>query len=141
MPTVSCTGSPNAVRYINLFHVVGQGNEVPGCARLATAGKAAKREHGKLRAKFGRRSGGEGGRGEGSGRARVDASAGTSEQEEARAAGIRDRAGWNARGGRREGEAVLLPEHRAVLDGLERTARAVKGARHALGHAHRERDD
>ena len=144
-----CVGDyfERATRCVDFFHVVGWANDALDDVRVATANRV-KREHDRLLKEF---------RGEEAEEARVreEAEAALAEARaeldamprrgrpsrrklelRARVAGLE--AALAARGagrGRGRGKGGLSPEHQAKLDELEERRKAIKGARHALGHA------
>ena len=134
---------PNATRCVDFFHVVGWAMEALDRVRVGVAARA-KREHERLSREFEREEAeaeealGAAVRERGEAQAELDAMPRRGrpskrklelrayiEELDARIAGAGDEAA----------RAALTLEHRAALDRLEAARKAVKGAKHALGHA------
>ncbi len=143
---------PNAVRCVDFFHVVQWANDALDKVRLSAAAKA-RRAYAAKKAEFEAEEA-EAARAAGdAARARADAEAELASMPrrgrpskrkrelldfiaELDAAEAARAAAYGPKGpGRPRKGAQLTLEHQRVLDGLADAARAVKGAKHALGHA------
>lgn len=143
---------PGAVRCVDFFHVVGWANDALDKVRLSAAAKArrayaAKRAELEAEEAEAARASEQARRARDEAQAELDAMprrgrpskrklelldfiAGLDAAESARAAAHGPKGPGRPRKGAR-----LTPEHQRVLDGLEDAARAIKGAKHALGHS------
>lgn len=142
---------PNAVRCVDFFHVVQWANDALDKVRLSSAAKA-RRAYAAKKAELEAEEAEEARAAEEAARARAEAEAelaamprrGRPSRRELELAGfIREldeaqsarEAAHGRRGpGRPRKGARLTPEHQRVLDGLADAAKAIKGAKHALGH-------
>ena len=142
----------NATRCVDFFHVVGWANDALDDVRVATAARV-RREHDRLLREFRDEEAEEARLREGEATALAEARAELAAMPvrgrpskrklelrayiaelEATLAGHGGGTGAR-RGPGRPGRDALSPEHQAALDELERRRKAIKGARHALGHA------